>query len=207
MKPYKIVAILFLGTPLTTLASNSIAKASLTIEKKLERLATLMVSKDSAVLAPKSTLVVKITGHQYDKNGIDDDRSQGSAEQKANNVCLITFSIVSATDNAGLELAKDVDKCFIIFTKPQETTLAKNSIQLSKLKVGDQLMLSATIAKADEMVAKVQYVINHRGAYENAGQDEIREFEDIVRDCNFHYQQQCNLIDYINKGVDNLKYS
>ena len=60
---------------------------------------------------------------------------------------------------------------------------------------------------ADEMVAKVQYVINHRGAYENAGQDEIREFEDIVRDCNFHYQQQCNLIDYINKGVDNLKYS
>ena len=28
MKPYKIVAILFLGTPLTTLASNSIAKAS-----------------------------------------------------------------------------------------------------------------------------------------------------------------------------------
>lgn len=59
---------------------------------------------------------------------------------------------------------------------------------------------------ADEMVNTVQYVINHRGAYENAGQDEIRTFEDIVRDCEFHYQQQCNLIEYINRKVDNLKY-
>lgn len=59
---------------------------------------------------------------------------------------------------------------------------------------------------ADSMVGSVQYVINHRGAYENAGQDEIREFEGIIGDIRFNYQQQCNLKDYINRKVDNLKY-
>lgn len=60
---------------------------------------------------------------------------------------------------------------------------------------------------ADEMVARVQYIINHRGAYENAGQDEIREFESIVdRRWLDTAQQVFNLRDYINRKVDNLKY-
>lgn len=59
---------------------------------------------------------------------------------------------------------------------------------------------------ADAMIDSVQYKINHRGAYENAGQDEIREFMDGVSSEDFHYQQQCNLQDYINRRVDNLRY-
>lgn len=61
---------------------------------------------------------------------------------------------------------------------------------------------------ADEMVGKVQYIIDHRGAYENAGQDEIREFEDIVdRNMLDTAQQVFNLRDYINRKVDNLRYT
>lgn len=59
---------------------------------------------------------------------------------------------------------------------------------------------------ADEMINSVQYVIAHRGAYENVGWDEERMFMGMVRGCSFNYQQQCNLQEYISKLINNLKY-
>ena len=61
---------------------------------------------------------------------------------------------------------------------------------------------------AKEMIDSVQYVINHKGAYENAGVDEEREFEGLIDNygVRWNYQQRCNLKDYIIGLVDNLKY-
>jgi len=59
---------------------------------------------------------------------------------------------------------------------------------------------------ADKMIGKVQNKIKAQGAYENAGQDEIRHFMEMVRNKIDDYQVQCALKDYIIKLVDNLKY-
>ena len=61
---------------------------------------------------------------------------------------------------------------------------------------------------ADEMIDSVQYVINHRGAYENAGWDEAGEFMDIVDGCssNIITPLRHNLQDYIEILINKLKY-
>lgn len=70
----------------------------------------------------------------------------------------------------------------------------------------DNQKLQSLKKKADSIVAKIQKRINNRGAYENAGQNEIINFMDMVRKQKLHYQEECLLKDYINKGIDNLKY-
>lgn len=59
--------------------------------------------------------------------------------------------------------------------------------------------------KADSIIARVQKRINTSGAYENAGQREIRLFEDSLPSF-LHYTDECHLKDYINNGIDNLRY-
>jgi len=61
---------------------------------------------------------------------------------------------------------------------------------------------------ADKISQKVQNRINTRGAYENAGQPEIRKFMDMVnRDyANLTYSERADLHDYIINLIDNLKY-
>lgn len=61
---------------------------------------------------------------------------------------------------------------------------------------------------ANEMIDSVQYVINHRGAYEDAGWKEEREFMDCIDNygVRFHHQQRCNLQEYIQRLIINLKY-
>tara|TARA_R110000796_G_scaffold59371_1_gene136797 strand:+ start:6563 stop:6880 length:318 start_codon:yes stop_codon:yes gene_type:complete len=60
---------------------------------------------------------------------------------------------------------------------------------------------------AKEMVDSVQYVINHRGAYENAGWDEANVFNDeMSKYGRFNYNEQCNLQGYMTRLIDNLKY-
>lgn len=59
---------------------------------------------------------------------------------------------------------------------------------------------------ADEMIGSVQYLINRKGAYENAGSAEVNLYLKVMAKCKFNYQQRSNLHDYINRLVDNLDY-
>lgn len=57
--------------------------------------------------------------------------------------------------------------------------------------------------KADKIFQKVQDRINKKGAYEDAGQIEIRKFKDEVAKHISDYQIKCKLYDYINNKIDN----
>lgn len=59
--------------------------------------------------------------------------------------------------------------------------------------------------RADAIVTRVQKRIDTKGAYENAGQTEIRLFMDSLP-LDLHYQDTCKLSDYINDRIDNLRY-
>jgi hypothetical protein len=57
--------------------------------------------------------------------------------------------------------------------------------------------------KADEIFEKVQKRINKKGSYENAGQDEIRKYEEEVSRNISDFQTRCRLSEYINNKIDN----
>jgi hypothetical protein len=57
--------------------------------------------------------------------------------------------------------------------------------------------------KADKIFEKVQERINKKGAYENAGQDEIRKYEEEVSRNISDFQTRCRLSEYINNKIDN----
>ena len=61
---------------------------------------------------------------------------------------------------------------------------------------------------ADRLVKKAQNIINTIGAYEDAGQSEVREFEDILSNSKgLTYKEKSDLLNYMNSRVDNLDYS
>ena len=57
--------------------------------------------------------------------------------------------------------------------------------------------------KADKIFQKVQDKINKKGSYENAGQSEIREYEEEVSRNVSDFQTRCRLSEYINNKIDN----
>ena len=56
----------------------------------------------------------------------------------------------------------------------------------------------------DKIIAKVQKRIDTEGAYENAGQEERRKYEDYLP---FEdYEMRCDLLSYFDNKIDCLKY-
>lgn len=60
--------------------------------------------------------------------------------------------------------------------------------------------------KASALVTKVQNRINTKGAYENAGQNELRSFEDMLSASNLMYQEKHQLKQMMISRIDNLNY-
>jgi hypothetical protein len=60
--------------------------------------------------------------------------------------------------------------------------------------------------KASTLITKVQNRINSKGAYENAGQDEQRLFEDMVNSSDLTYPEKYQLKQMFISRVDNLHY-
>lgn len=60
--------------------------------------------------------------------------------------------------------------------------------------------------KASALVTKVQNRINTKGAYENAGQNELRQFEDLLSASDLMYQEQYQLKQMMISAIDNLRY-
>lgn len=60
---------------------------------------------------------------------------------------------------------------------------------------------------AKEMIDSVQYVINHRGSYPNAGWQEEQEFMQVIDSYRVRWnaQQRYNLQYYIQKLINELK--
>ena len=60
--------------------------------------------------------------------------------------------------------------------------------------------------KASELVTKVQNRIDIKGSYENAGQDELRQFEDMLSKSNLTYQEKYQLKTMMSTSIDNLRH-
>lgn len=60
--------------------------------------------------------------------------------------------------------------------------------------------------KASQLVTKVQNRINTKGAYENAGQNELRQFEDMLSASDLMYQEKYQLKQMMISAIDNLRY-
>lgn len=60
--------------------------------------------------------------------------------------------------------------------------------------------------KASQLVTKVQNKIDRSGAYENAGQKELRTFCDMVDSSDLYIQEKFQLKDMMIQAIDNLKY-
>lgn len=60
--------------------------------------------------------------------------------------------------------------------------------------------------KASQLVTKVQNRIDSKGAYENAGQTELRQFEDLVNASNLMFQEKFQLKQMMISAIDNLRY-
>ena len=60
--------------------------------------------------------------------------------------------------------------------------------------------------KASALVTKVQNRINTKGAYENAGQKELRQFEDMLSASDLMYQEKAQLKEMMINRIDNLSY-
>ena len=60
--------------------------------------------------------------------------------------------------------------------------------------------------KASALVTKVQDRIDSKGAYENAGQDELRQFEDMVNSSDLMFQEKFQLKQMMISRIDNLRY-
>lgn len=60
--------------------------------------------------------------------------------------------------------------------------------------------------KASQLVTKVQNRIDTKGAYENAGQNELRQFEDMLSASDLTYQEKYQLKQMMISAIDNLRY-
>lgn len=60
--------------------------------------------------------------------------------------------------------------------------------------------------KASELVTKVQNRIDRKGAYENAGQAELRQFEDMLAKSKLTYQEKYQLKQMMINRIDNLRW-
>jgi len=60
--------------------------------------------------------------------------------------------------------------------------------------------------KASQLVIKVQNRINTKGSYENAGQNELRQFQDLLSKSDLTYQEKHQLKQMMIVAIDNLKY-
>lgn len=61
-------------------------------------------------------------------------------------------------------------------------------------------------SKASQLVTKVQNRINTKGAYENAGQKELRQFEDMLSASDLYVQEKHQLKQIMISAIDNLRY-
>lgn len=61
--------------------------------------------------------------------------------------------------------------------------------------------------KASQLITKVQNRIDTKGAYENAGQNELRQFKDMLSKSDLTYQEKYQLEQMFNSRIDNLNYS
>lgn len=69
----------------------------------------------------------------------------------------------------------------------------------------NELIIAKEKKRAQKLIDKVQKRIKSKGAYENAGEKEIRQFEDTLPK-ELHYTERCNLIRFINEGMTTLEY-
>lgn len=60
--------------------------------------------------------------------------------------------------------------------------------------------------KASALVTKVQNRIDSKGAYENAGQKELREFETLVNASELTYPEKYQLKQMMMQRIDNLRW-
>lgn len=60
--------------------------------------------------------------------------------------------------------------------------------------------------KASALVTRVQNRIDTKGAYENAGQDELRQFKDLLGKSDLTYQEKHQLRQMMIISIDNLRY-
>ena len=60
--------------------------------------------------------------------------------------------------------------------------------------------------KASALVTKVQNRIDTKGAYENAGQNELRQFEDMLNASDLMYQEKYQLKQMMISAIDSLRY-
>lgn len=60
--------------------------------------------------------------------------------------------------------------------------------------------------KASQLITKVQNKINETGAYENAGQNELRQFKDMLNKSDLTYPEKWQLEQMFNSKIDNLNY-
>lgn len=60
--------------------------------------------------------------------------------------------------------------------------------------------------KASQLVTKVQNKINTKGAFENAGQKELIQFEDMVNASDLTYPEKFQLKQMMIQAIDNLSY-
>lgn len=61
--------------------------------------------------------------------------------------------------------------------------------------------------KASALVTRVQNKIDRSGAYENAGQDELRAFCDLLSTSDLTYPEKHQLKQMMISRIDNLDYS
>lgn len=61
--------------------------------------------------------------------------------------------------------------------------------------------------KASALITRVQNRLDSRGAYENAGQKELRQFCDLVDTSNLGFGETVQLKQMMCLSVDNLRYS
>ena len=60
--------------------------------------------------------------------------------------------------------------------------------------------------KASALLTKVQNKINKSGAFENAGQNELRQFRDLLSQSDLTYQEKYQLKKMMIVRIDNLNY-
>lgn len=60
--------------------------------------------------------------------------------------------------------------------------------------------------KSSALVTKVQNRIDRAGAYENAGQDELHQFEDMLSKSDLTYQEKYQLKTMMISAIDNLRW-
>ena len=95
--------------------------------------------------------------------------------------------------------------------KPEESKKTKRTdvgldVVKESISEDEKKEMKSWYKKADNIVSKVQNKVTKKGGYENAGQKEIRQFEDSLDNTKLSHQAKSVLKSYINDKVDNIKY-